>query len=112
MKHLPLLLLLGGLLSASAARSADPVRYVDAATLTELTGRHRIVVTLEDGQLEGGWGDKVTAFYANAGLRDMRVLNFGAAKEFTDRVPLDALNERYGMTVGNITARIRSESRG
>ena len=34
MKHLPLLLLLGGLLSASAARSADPVRYVDAATLT------------------------------------------------------------------------------
>ena len=33
MKHLPLLLLLGGLHSASAARSADPVRYVDAATL-------------------------------------------------------------------------------
>ena len=92
----------------------DPQQFstLDAATLTELTGRHRIVVTLEDGQLEGGWGDKVTAFYANAGLRDMRVLNFGAAKEFTDRVPLDALNERYGMTVGNITARIRSESRG
>lgn len=92
----------------------DPQQFstLDAATLTELTGRHRIIVTLEDGQLEGGWGDKVTAFYANAGLRDMRVLNFGAAKEFTDRVPLDALNERYGMTVGNITARIRSESRG
>lgn len=92
----------------------DPQQFstLDAATLTELTGRHRIVVTLEDGQLEGGWGDKITAFYANAGLRDMRVLNFGAAKEFTDRVPLDALNERYGMTVGNITARIRSESRG
>ena len=91
----------------------DPQQFstLDAATLTELTGRHRIIVTLEDGQLEGGWGDKVTAFYANAGLRDMRVLNFGAAKEFTDRVPLDALNERYGMTVGNITARIRSESR-
>lgn len=34
MKHLPLLLLLGGLLLATAARSADPVRYVDAATLT------------------------------------------------------------------------------
>ena len=92
----------------------DPQQFstLDAATLTELTGCHRIIVTLEDGQLEGGWGDKVTAFYANAGLRDMRVLNFGAAKEFTDRVPLDALNERYGMTVGNITARIRSESRG
>ena len=37
---------------------------------------------------------------------------FAGDKEFTDRVPLDALNERYGMTVGNITARIRSESRG
>jgi len=75
----------------------DPQQFstLDAATLTELTGRHRIIVTLEDGQLEGGWGDKVTAFYANAGLRDMRVLNFGAAKEFTDRVPLDALY-RFG----------------
>ena len=34
MKHPHLLLLLGGLLLATAARSADPVRYVDAATLT------------------------------------------------------------------------------
>ncbi|TPF86210.1 1-deoxy-D-xylulose-5-phosphate synthase [Bifidobacterium sp. UTCIF-37] len=89
---------------------------LDTVTLESLRADHRLVVTLEDGQLEGGWGEKVTAYYANHRApqsdpaRDPhspRVLNFGADKEFTDRIPLAELNERYGLTVGNITARIR-----
>ena len=71
---------------------------------------HQQVITLEDGQLEGGWGEKVTAYYANHhvsdGSRNPRVLNFGAAKEFTDRVPLGELNERYGLTVEQVTEAI------
>ena len=67
---------------------------------------HTLVVTLEDGQREGGWGEKVTAYYANHhvsdGSRNPRVLNFGADKEFTDRVPLDVLDERYGLTVHQV----------
>ena len=97
--------------AAITATLVDALQYstMDAELLTMLADGHRLVVTLEDGQLEGGWGEKVTAFYANsnnAKASHVRVLNFGASKEFTDRVPLDELNERYGLTVATIISRI------
>ena len=84
---------------------------LDSDVLESLRDGHQQVITLEDGQLEGGWGEKVTAYYANHHVsecdaaghdRNPRVLNFGADKEFTDRVPLDALDERYGLTVHQV----------
>ncbi|AIZ14164.1 1-deoxy-D-xylulose-5-phosphate synthase [Bifidobacterium catenulatum] len=98
--------------AAITATLVDALQYstMDAELLTMLADGHRLVVTLEDGQLEGGWGEKVTAFYANsnnAKASHVRVLNFGASKEFTDRVPLDELNERYGLTTATIVSRIR-----
>ena len=98
--------------AAITATLVDALQYsaMDAELLTMLADGHRLVVTLEDGQLEGGWGEKVTAFYANssnAKASHVRVLNFGASKEFTDRVPLDELNERYGLTAETIVSRIR-----
>lgn len=97
--------------AAITATLVDALQYstMDAELLTMLADGHRLVVTLEDGQLEGGWGEKVTAFYANsnnAKASHIRVLNFGASKEFTDRVPLDELNERYGLTAATIVSRI------
>ena len=97
--------------AAITATLVDALQYstMDAELLTMLADGHRLVVTLEDGQLEGGWGEKVTAFYANsnnAKASHVRVLNFGASKEFTDRVPLDELNERYGLTAATIVSRI------
>lgn len=55
---------------------------IDADTLNELKKDHAVVVTLEDGYLEGGFGAKIAAFY---GSSDMKVLNFGIKKEFIDR---------------------------
>ena len=94
------------------ATLVDALQYstMDAELLAMLADGHRLVVTLEDGQLEGGWGEKVTAFYANSSntkASHVRVLNFGAAKEFTDRVPLGELHERYGLTSETIVSRIR-----
>lgn len=90
----------------------DPQRYdaLDRRTLDALAERHDVVATIEDGQLEGGWGEKITAYYANrrtqcgASATQPAVLNFGADKEFTDRVPLDELHERYGLTADHIAA--------
>ncbi len=98
--------------AAITATLVDALQYstMDAELLAMLADGHRLVVTLEDGQLEGGWGEKVTAFYANSSntkASHVRVLNFGAAKEFTDRVPLGELNERYGLTSEAIVSRIR-----
>ncbi|WP_445341020.1 1-deoxy-D-xylulose-5-phosphate synthase [Bifidobacterium sp. ESL0820] len=83
----------------------DPHRYdrLDEQTLDALASTHSLVVTIEDGQLDGGWGQAVAAYY---GPSRVRTLAFGAAKEFKDRVPQAALLERYGMTVPAMTRAI------
>ena len=68
---------------------------VDEKLLTDLLADHELVITLEDGILEGGFGQKVAAFY---GPTKMKVLTRGATKEFTDRVPLEELYTRYHLT--------------
>ncbi|WP_217077474.1 1-deoxy-D-xylulose-5-phosphate synthase [Clostridium baratii] len=65
---------------------------IDKELLESLKGNHELVITLEDGMLDGGFGEKITRFY---GASDMKVLNFGSNKEFTDRISLDELYERY-----------------
>ena len=66
---------------------------------------HSIVVTLEDGVLDGGFGEKISRFY---GSSDMKVLNYGAKKEFTDRIPLEQLYERYRLTPDLIAEDIKA----
>ena len=65
---------------------------VDENLLESLKDFHEIVITLEDGLLDGGFGEMITRFYGNS---DMKVLNYGSFKEFTDRIPLDELYNRY-----------------
>ena len=83
----------------------DPHRYdrLDEQTLEALASTHSLVVTIEDGQLDGGWGQAVAAYY---GPSQVHTLAFGAAKEFNDRVPKTTLLERYGMTVPAMTRAI------
>lgn len=68
---------------------------VDEELLDELKKDHNVVITLEDGILDGGFGEKVARYYGNS---DMKVLNFGGKKEFTDRTPLEELYNRYHLT--------------
>ena len=83
----------------------DPHRCdrLDEQTLEALASTHSLVVTIEDGQLDGGWGQAVAAYY---GPSQIRTLAFGAAKEFNDRVPKATLLERYDMTVPAMTRAI------
>lgn len=73
---------------------------IDEELLENLKKDHDVVVTLENGVLDGGFGEKITRFYGNS---DMKVLNFGGRKEFTDRVPLEELYNRYHLTKELIT---------
>jgi 1-deoxy-D-xylulose-5-phosphate synthase len=68
---------------------------IDTEMLEGLKANHNLVITLEDGMLDGGFGEKITRYYGNS---NMRVLNFGGTKEFTDRVPLSELYEKYHLT--------------
>lgn len=73
---------------------------IDEEMLESLKADHKLVITLEDGLLDGGFGEKISRFYGNS---DMKVLNYGGKKEFTDRVPLDELYRRYRLTKELIT---------
>ena len=68
---------------------------LDENLLNELRENHKLVVTLESGQKEGGFGTKISSFY---GTSDMKVLNVGAKKEFTDEVPYDVFFEENRLT--------------
>ena len=68
---------------------------LDKELLEDLKSEHQIVVTLEDGVLQGGFGEKIASYYGGS---DIKVLNFGADKEFTDRIPLEELYQRYHLT--------------
>lgn len=78
---------------------------VDEELLENLKKDHDIVITLEDGVLDGGFGEKITRFYGNS---NMKVLNFGGKKEFTDRVPLEELYQRYHLTKELITEDVKN----
>ena len=55
---------------------------LDEEMLEDLKKDHSVVITLEDGILDGGFGEKIARFYGDS---TMKVLNFGLKKEFLDR---------------------------
>ena len=65
---------------------------IDKELLEDLKKDHELVITLEDGLLNGGFGEKIARFYGDSA---MKVLNYGSEKEFTDRIPVDKLYEKY-----------------
>lgn len=68
---------------------------IDTEMLDNLKQDHDLVITLEDGVLDGGFGEKIARYYGNS---TMKVLNYGGKKEFTDRMPLSELYKRYRLT--------------
>lgn len=73
-------------------------RYItgtDDEMLSSLMNDHKVVVTLEDGILDGGFGEKIARFY---GPTEMKVLNYGARKEFVDRYDAKELLEANRLT--------------
>ncbi len=68
---------------------------LDKDLLDSLKESHDLVVTLENGVLAGGFGEKIAAYY---GLSDMKVLCKGLKKEFYDRIPYKTLAEKNRLT--------------
>lgn len=76
---------------------------LDTQLLDELTLDHTVVATLEDGVLDGGFGEKIARYY---GTSDMKVLCYGLKKEFADRYRVSELLEANRLTAPQITADI------
>lgn len=87
-------------LLAKKGRQVTVVKPYSATSLDEeclsgLEAKHRLVVTLEDASIVGGFGSLVSQFYAD---KAMKVLNYGAAKEFTDNISQAELYKQFHLT--------------
>lgn len=67
----------------------------DEALLEKLKERHKFVITLEDGILDGGYGEKIARFYGDS---EMKVLSYGLKKEFPDRYDVSEILHKNRLT--------------
>ena len=80
----------------------DPVcvSSLDHDLLDQIATNHHLVVTIEEGTLDGGFGQKVAAFY---GDRDIKVHNCGFTTGLTQDFVPDEFLRQNGLTEDNIT---------
>ncbi len=75
------------------------VTGMDRPLLEQLKKEHSVVATLEDGFLDGGFGEKLARFYGDTGIK---VLNFGFKKEFLDRYDVQTVLKENHLTAEQI----------
>ena len=78
---------------------------LDSELLENLKAEHSMVVTLEDGVLDGGFGEKIARFY---GASDIKTLNFGLKKEFLDRYNVEDVLKANHLTPEQIAEDIQA----
>jgi len=69
---------------------------LDKELLNSLEDNHKLVVTVEDGIVEGGYGQTVASYLGNT---ELKVQNYGINKKFYDRYKVEELMEENGLTV-------------
>ena len=72
---------------------------IDKEVLENLQKEHSLVITLEDGILEGGFGEKIASYY---GTSNIKVKNYGIKKSFPDRYDVYELLKQNRLTVEQI----------
>ena len=78
---------------------------LDEELLNELKKEHKLVITIEDGEVMGGYGQNIASFYGNS---DMKVLNYGISKAFYTDFNADELLKAHGISVENLANVIKN----
>lgn len=78
---------------------------IDKDLLENLKANHKAVITLEDGILDGGFGEKIARFYGNS---DVKVINYGYEKKFLDRYDANEIIKLSRLTKEQIAEDIES----
>ena len=78
---------------------------LDTASLDKLADENKVIVTLEDNILDGGFGEKVASYL---GDKDVKVLNYGQKRVYTDQVPLKDILKDNRMTVDQIVEDVKN----
>ena len=84
-------------------RFAKPV---DEELVIEMAGKHRVLVTLEDGVICGGAGEEILRIL-NGHFMSVPVLNIGIPDEFVEQATANEIYEQYGMDGKSVISRAR-----
>ena len=87
------------------------VSPMDTEILDEVAANHRIVVTLEENVLSGGFGEKVAAYYAERGWH-ARLKNIALPNQYIEHGDPQILKEKYGLSAEQIAEDVRTFYRG
>lgn len=89
------------------ASLVNPVsaNILDKDTLDKLANENKVIVTLEDNLLDGGFGEKVASYL---GDKDVKILNYGQKRVYTDQVPLKQILKDNRMTVDQIVEDVKN----
>ena len=71
----------------------------------KLADENKIIITLEDNLLDGGFGEKVASYLGN---KDVKVLNYGQKRVYTDQIPLNDILKDNRMTVDQIVEDVKN----
>ena len=77
---------------------------LDEELLESLKANHKLVITLEDGEVDGGFGQRVAGFYGDSSIK---VKNFGLSKKFHTDFNADELLAEHGISVDKLVEYIK-----
>ena len=77
---------------------------LDEKLLNDLKENHNLVITIEDGELIGGYGQNIASFYGDT---DMKVKNYGVSKAFHTDFEAEKLLDENGISVDKISKVIK-----
>ena len=83
------------------------IKPLDTDTLREIIKEHRMVVTLEEGVLMGGFGQAVSEWYSSNGYT-ISVRNIALPDKFIEHGSVDILKEKYGLSAEKVVEQINS----
>ncbi|MFC1991862.1 1-deoxy-D-xylulose-5-phosphate synthase [Chloroflexota bacterium] len=87
------------------ARFAKPL---DFELISELAGRIKRMITVEENALSGGFGSSVVSFLQEAGINDVQVKSIGLPDEFVEHGTQAILRAKYGLDAKGITGQVQS----
>lgn len=87
------------------------IKPLDEDLLVDLAKKHHTVITLEEHVFQGGFGQAVSAFYMNSGIKEVNVVNLAIDDKFVEHGSVFALREKLGMDADSIVKVIEEQMR-
>ena len=81
------------------------MKPLDEKLIDSLEGKYRLIVTIEENVLKGGYGESVLE-YVNSCNMDIKVYNAALKDEFIEHGSVDYLRDKYGLNADVISSNI------